>query len=50
MLDRPNTKAGWLARAAALKIETRAFIDGAYVEARSKRRFENFADRRAGFC
>jgi 4-(gamma-glutamylamino)butanal dehydrogenase len=43
MLDRPNTKAGWLARAAALKIETRAFIDGAYVEARSKRRFERIS-------
>ncbi|WP_158813962.1 aldehyde dehydrogenase [Methylocapsa sp. S129] len=40
MLDRPNTKAGWLARAADLKIEARAFIDGAYVDAVSKRRFE----------
>ena len=39
MLDRPTTKAGWLARAADLKIETRAFIDGAYVDALSKRRF-----------
>jgi 4-(gamma-glutamylamino)butanal dehydrogenase len=33
MLDRPTTRAGWLARAAALKIEGRAFIDGAYVAA-----------------
>ena len=28
MLDRPTTRDGWLARAAALKIEGRAFIDG----------------------
>jgi acyl-CoA reductase-like NAD-dependent aldehyde dehydrogenase len=40
MLDRPTTKDGWLARAAALKIETRAFIDGAYVEAASGAKFE----------
>jgi 4-(gamma-glutamylamino)butanal dehydrogenase len=33
MLDRPTTREGWLARAAALKIEGRAFIDGAYVAA-----------------
>src|SRR5208282_2430360 len=33
MLDRPTTRDGWLARAAALKIEGRAFIDGAYVGA-----------------
>jgi len=33
MLDRPTTREGWLARAAALKIEGRAFIDGAYVDA-----------------
>ena len=33
MLDRPTTREGWLARAAALKIEGRAFIDGAYVHA-----------------
>ena len=33
MLDRPNTREGWLARAAALKIEGRAFIGGAYVTA-----------------
>src|SRR5208283_575718 len=33
MLDRPNTREGWLARAAALAIEGRAFIDGAYVPA-----------------
>jgi 4-(gamma-glutamylamino)butanal dehydrogenase len=31
MLDRPTTREGWLARAAALTIEGRAFIDGAYV-------------------
>jgi gamma-glutamyl-gamma-aminobutyraldehyde dehydrogenase len=39
MLDRPNTKAGWRARADALAIETRAFIDGAYVAARSGKTF-----------
>ena len=33
MLDRPTTREGWLARAAALKIEGRAFIDGSYVAA-----------------
>src|SRR5271166_3503539 len=33
MLDRPQTRDGWLARAAALRIEGRAFIDGAYVSA-----------------
>jgi acyl-CoA reductase-like NAD-dependent aldehyde dehydrogenase len=33
MLDRPNTREGWLARAAALTIEGRAFIGGAYVPA-----------------
>jgi gamma-glutamyl-gamma-aminobutyraldehyde dehydrogenase len=33
MLDRPNTREGWTARAAALKIEGRAFIGGAYVAA-----------------
>jgi len=33
MLDRPTTREGWLARAAALTIEGRAFIDGAYVAA-----------------
>ena len=31
MLDRPNTRSAWEARAAALKPESRAFIDGAYV-------------------
>ena len=30
MLDRPDTREGWLARAAALTIEGRAFIGGAY--------------------
>jgi len=33
MLDRPANREGWLARAAALKIEGRAFIGGAYVDA-----------------
>ena len=33
MLDRPTTREGWIARAAALKIEGRAFIGGAYVPA-----------------
>ncbi len=39
MLDRPSTKAAWLARAAALKPEGRAFIDGAYVPALSGKTF-----------
>ncbi len=39
MLDRPNSKAAWLARAAALKPEGRAFIDGAYVAAASGETF-----------
>ena len=39
MLDRPNSKAAWLARAAALKPEGRAFIDGAYVTAASGETF-----------
>ena len=33
MLDRPTSREGWLARAAALAIEGRALIDGAYVTA-----------------
>ena len=33
MLDRPDTREGWLARAAAVKIEGRAFIGGAYTHA-----------------
>ena len=33
MLDRPNSREGWLARAAALKPDGRAFIDGACVPA-----------------
>ena len=33
MLDRPTTREGWTARAVALAIEGRAFIDGAYVPA-----------------
>jgi gamma-glutamyl-gamma-aminobutyraldehyde dehydrogenase len=39
MLDRPTSRAGWQARADALTIETRAFIDGAYVAARSGKTF-----------
>jgi len=39
MLDRPNSKAAWLARAAALKPEARAFIDGRYVAAVSGQTF-----------
>jgi gamma-glutamyl-gamma-aminobutyraldehyde dehydrogenase len=39
MLDRPDTKAAWLARAAALKPEGRAYIDGAYVPALSGKTF-----------
>jgi gamma-glutamyl-gamma-aminobutyraldehyde dehydrogenase len=39
MLDRPNCKEVWLARAAALKPEGRAFIDGAYVGALSGKTF-----------
>src|SRR5579862_3858682 len=39
MLDRPTTREAWQARAAALSIEGRAFIDGAYVEALSGKRF-----------
>ena len=39
MLDRPDTKAAWLARAAALKPEGRAFIDGAYIAAASGETF-----------
>jgi gamma-glutamyl-gamma-aminobutyraldehyde dehydrogenase len=39
MLDRPTTKSAWLARAAALKPEGRAFIDGAYVPALSGKTF-----------
>jgi len=39
MLDRPNSKAAWLARAAALKPEARAFIDGRYVAAASGETF-----------
>ena len=39
MLDRPNSKAAWEARAAALKPEGRAFIDGAFVAAASGETF-----------
>ena len=39
MLDRPNTRSVWEARAAALKPESRAFIDGAYVPAASGETF-----------
>ena len=49
MLDRPTTREGWLARAAALKIEGRAFIDGAYVAAARRRDLrQGLADRRQG--
>jgi 4-(gamma-glutamylamino)butanal dehydrogenase len=39
MLDRPNSRAAWLERAARLKPEGRAFIDGAYVDAISGKTF-----------
>jgi len=39
MLDRPNSKAAWLARAGALRPEGRAFIDGAYLSAASGETF-----------
>ena len=39
MLDRPTTRPGWEARAAALRIESRSFIDGRYVSAASGRAF-----------
>ena len=39
MLDRPNTREGWIARAASLAIEGRAFIGGAYVGALDGRTF-----------
>jgi gamma-glutamyl-gamma-aminobutyraldehyde dehydrogenase len=39
MLDRPNSKSGWEARAAALEPEGRAFIDGRYVDAVSGETF-----------
>ena len=39
MLDRPTSRAAWQARAAALKVEGRAFIDGAYVAALSGKTF-----------
>ena len=49
MLDRPTTREGWLARAAALKIEGRAFIDGAYVHAAGRGDLrQGLADRRQG--
>ncbi|HZH10705.1 MAG TPA: aldehyde dehydrogenase [Microvirga sp.] len=38
-MTRPKTRADWEAKARALKIEGRAFIDGTYVEARSGKRF-----------
>jgi gamma-glutamyl-gamma-aminobutyraldehyde dehydrogenase len=40
MLDRPTSQTGWQARADALTIEGRAFIDGAYVAAASGRTFD----------
>jgi gamma-glutamyl-gamma-aminobutyraldehyde dehydrogenase len=39
MLDRPNSRSAWEARAAALRPEARAFIDGAYVAAASGETF-----------
>jgi 4-(gamma-glutamylamino)butanal dehydrogenase len=39
MLDRPNSRAGWQARAEGLAIETRAYIDGGYVTALSGKTF-----------
>jgi 4-(gamma-glutamylamino)butanal dehydrogenase len=39
MLDRPTTREGWLARAAALTIDGRAFIGGASVEALDRATF-----------
>ena len=39
MLDRPTSRSGWEARAAALRIEGRAFIDGRYAPAASGRSF-----------
>ena len=39
MLDRPQSRSGWEARAAALRIEGRSFIDGRYVGAASGRAF-----------
>ncbi len=43
MLDRPNSRAAWLARAADLKPEGRAFIDGAYVPALSGKTFSKIS-------
>ena len=43
MLDRPNSREGWLARTAALAIEGRAFIDGAYVGALDGATFERIS-------
>lgn len=40
MTERPTTRAGWEARAAGLEPEGRAFIDGAYREARGGRTFD----------
>ena len=39
MLDRPTDRLGWEARAANLRIEGRAFVDGRYVSAASGRAF-----------
>ena len=39
MLDRPTSRSGWEARAAALRIEGRSFVDGRYVSAASGRAF-----------
>ncbi|WP_131195253.1 aldehyde dehydrogenase [Lichenihabitans psoromatis] len=40
MLDRPTSQSGWEARAHALRIEGRAFIDGAYLASLSGKTFE----------
>ncbi len=39
MLDRPTSRSGWEARAAALRIEGRSFVDGRYLDAASGRAF-----------
>ncbi len=43
MLDRPTTQAAWQERAKALHIESRAFIDGAYVPALSGETFDRIS-------
>ncbi|RFB78796.1 aldehyde dehydrogenase [Methylovirgula sp. 4M-Z18] len=43
MLDRPTTQQAWQERAKALTIESRAFIDGAYVPALSGETFDRIS-------